>query len=146
MLPFQIFLQYRPQYMAPTQQYPVTSGTAGFFPGTSPAEYPAYGKSHRSGKTPAKHNHGHGTFSPFPLLLPPPKAVGAQCSWTHLVLGPYGCIGGVVALPGRLVYVMPLWLVVLRSGLTLLLSLCSFNLAVSLRHSRNTLLPLVSSH
>uniref|UniRef100_A0A8C5CKA1 Eukaryotic translation initiation factor 4 gamma 1 n=1 Tax=Gadus morhua TaxID=8049 RepID=A0A8C5CKA1_GADMO len=32
--------QYRPQYMAPTQQYPVTAGTAGFFPGTSPAEYP----------------------------------------------------------------------------------------------------------
>ncbi|XP_059914281.1 eukaryotic translation initiation factor 4 gamma 1a isoform X4 [Gadus macrocephalus] len=34
--------QYRPQYMAPTQQYPVTAGTAGFFPGTSPAEYPGF--------------------------------------------------------------------------------------------------------
>ncbi|XP_032386526.1 eukaryotic translation initiation factor 4 gamma 1a isoform X3 [Etheostoma spectabile] len=34
--------QYRAPYMAPTQQYPVTSGTAGFYPGTSPAEYPAY--------------------------------------------------------------------------------------------------------
>lgn len=38
-------LQYRAPYMPPTQQYPVTSGTAGFYPGTSPAEYPAYGKS-----------------------------------------------------------------------------------------------------
>ncbi|XP_053738873.1 eukaryotic translation initiation factor 4 gamma 1-like isoform X2 [Synchiropus splendidus] len=33
---------YRPPYMAPTQQYPVTSGTAGFYPGTSPAEYQPY--------------------------------------------------------------------------------------------------------
>lgn len=29
--------------MPPTQQYPVTSGTASFYPGTSPAEYP-YGE------------------------------------------------------------------------------------------------------
>ncbi|MEQ2227057.1 hypothetical protein ILYODFUR_033803, partial [Ilyodon furcidens] len=35
--------QYRTPYMPPTQQYPVTSST-GFYPGTSPAEYPAYGK------------------------------------------------------------------------------------------------------
>ncbi|KAM7379338.1 hypothetical protein PAMP_004900 [Pampus punctatissimus] len=34
--------QYRAPYMQPTQQYPVTGGTAGFYPGTSPAEYPAY--------------------------------------------------------------------------------------------------------
>ncbi|XP_042352934.1 eukaryotic translation initiation factor 4 gamma 1a isoform X2 [Plectropomus leopardus] len=34
--------QYRAPYMPPTQQYPVTSGTAGFYPGTSPAEYPTY--------------------------------------------------------------------------------------------------------
>ncbi|XP_019959157.2 eukaryotic translation initiation factor 4 gamma 1a isoform X2 [Paralichthys olivaceus] len=34
--------QYRAPYMPPTQQYPVTSGTAAFYPGTSPAEYPAY--------------------------------------------------------------------------------------------------------
>ncbi|XP_061588278.1 eukaryotic translation initiation factor 4 gamma 1a isoform X2 [Cololabis saira] len=33
--------QYRGPYMPPTQQYPVTSGT-GFYPGTSPAEYPGY--------------------------------------------------------------------------------------------------------
>uniref|UniRef100_A0A8C5C394 Eukaryotic translation initiation factor 4 gamma 1 n=1 Tax=Gadus morhua TaxID=8049 RepID=A0A8C5C394_GADMO len=32
--------------MAPTQQYPVTAGTAGFFPGTSPAEYPGFEPSH----------------------------------------------------------------------------------------------------
>lgn len=35
---------YRAPYMPPTQQYPVSSGTAGFYPGTSPAEYSAYGK------------------------------------------------------------------------------------------------------
>ncbi|CAN9503434.1 unnamed protein product [Ophioblennius macclurei] len=34
--------QYRGPYMPPTQQYPVTSGSAGFYPGTSPAEYPGY--------------------------------------------------------------------------------------------------------
>nr|XP_046263507.1 eukaryotic translation initiation factor 4 gamma 1a isoform X3 [Scatophagus argus] len=34
--------QYRAPYMPPTQQYSVTSGTPGFYPGTSPAEYPAY--------------------------------------------------------------------------------------------------------
>nr|XP_057923683.1 eukaryotic translation initiation factor 4 gamma 1a isoform X2 [Doryrhamphus excisus] len=34
--------QYRAPYMPPTQQYPVTSGTAGFYAGTSPAEYPGY--------------------------------------------------------------------------------------------------------
>ncbi|AWP04062.1 putative eukaryotic translation initiation factor 4 gamma 1-like [Scophthalmus maximus] len=34
--------QYRAPYMPPTQQYPVTSGTAGFYPGTSPAEYTTY--------------------------------------------------------------------------------------------------------
>uniref|UniRef100_A0A4W5QLU8 Eukaryotic translation initiation factor 4 gamma, 1a n=1 Tax=Hucho hucho TaxID=62062 RepID=A0A4W5QLU8_9TELE len=34
--------QYRAPYMPPSPQYPVTSGTAGFYPGTSPAEYPAY--------------------------------------------------------------------------------------------------------
>uniref|UniRef100_A0A672J8R8 Eukaryotic translation initiation factor 4 gamma, 1a n=1 Tax=Salarias fasciatus TaxID=181472 RepID=A0A672J8R8_SALFA len=36
--------QYRAPYMPPTQQYPVTSASAGFYPGTSPAEYPGYGK------------------------------------------------------------------------------------------------------
>lgn len=36
-------LQYRAPYMPPTQQYPVTSSTS-YFPGTSPAEYSAYGK------------------------------------------------------------------------------------------------------
>ncbi|XP_028328040.1 eukaryotic translation initiation factor 4 gamma 1a isoform X2 [Gouania willdenowi] len=35
--------QYRAPYMPPTQQYPVTTGSAGFYPGTSPAEYPGYG-------------------------------------------------------------------------------------------------------
>ncbi|KAL3055172.1 hypothetical protein OYC64_017969 [Pagothenia borchgrevinki] len=34
--------QYRAPYMPPTQQYPVTTATASFYPGTSPAEYPAY--------------------------------------------------------------------------------------------------------
>lgn len=30
--------------MPPTQQYSVSSGTAGFYPGTSPGDYPTYGK------------------------------------------------------------------------------------------------------
>ncbi|XP_068196550.1 eukaryotic translation initiation factor 4 gamma 1-like isoform X3 [Antennarius striatus] len=34
--------QYRAPYMTPTQQYPVNNGTAAFYPGTSPAEYPTY--------------------------------------------------------------------------------------------------------
>uniref|UniRef100_A0A4W5RK09 Eukaryotic translation initiation factor 4 gamma, 1a n=1 Tax=Hucho hucho TaxID=62062 RepID=A0A4W5RK09_9TELE len=34
--------QYRAPYMPTSPQYPVTSGTAGFYPGTSPAEYPTY--------------------------------------------------------------------------------------------------------
>ncbi|XP_068605356.1 eukaryotic translation initiation factor 4 gamma 1a [Brachionichthys hirsutus] len=34
--------QYRAPYITPTQQYPVNNGTAGFYPGTTPAEYPAY--------------------------------------------------------------------------------------------------------
>ncbi|XP_024130240.1 eukaryotic translation initiation factor 4 gamma 1a isoform X2 [Oryzias melastigma] len=33
--------QYRTPYMTPTQQYPVTS-SAGYYPGTSPAEYPGF--------------------------------------------------------------------------------------------------------
>ncbi|XP_077079225.1 eukaryotic translation initiation factor 4 gamma 1a isoform X3 [Siphateles boraxobius] len=33
--------QYRPPYMPPTQQYSVSSGTAGFYTGSSPAEYAA---------------------------------------------------------------------------------------------------------
>lgn len=37
-------VQYRAPFMPPTQQYPVASGTAGFYPGTSPAEYPPYGE------------------------------------------------------------------------------------------------------
>ncbi|TRY93684.1 hypothetical protein DNTS_029395 [Danionella cerebrum] len=39
-----IFLhgQYRPPYMPPTQQYPVSTGTAGFYGGSSPAEYGTY--------------------------------------------------------------------------------------------------------
>lgn len=34
--------QYRAPFIPTTQQYPVTTGTAGFYPGSSPAEYPAY--------------------------------------------------------------------------------------------------------
>ncbi|XP_028329906.1 eukaryotic translation initiation factor 4 gamma 1-like isoform X2 [Gouania willdenowi] len=35
--------QYWDPYMPPIQQYPVTTGSAGFYPGTIPAEYPGYG-------------------------------------------------------------------------------------------------------
>lgn len=58
-----LFLQYRAPYMPPTQQYPVTSGTAGFYPGTPPAEYPAYGKGFCPRPTTTKHNHKHGGLS-----------------------------------------------------------------------------------
>ncbi|XP_058846440.1 eukaryotic translation initiation factor 4 gamma 1-like isoform X2 [Acipenser ruthenus] len=34
--------QYRNTYVAPTQQYPVPTGTPSFYPGTSPAEYGTY--------------------------------------------------------------------------------------------------------
>ncbi|XP_077579994.1 eukaryotic translation initiation factor 4 gamma 1a isoform X2 [Stigmatopora nigra] len=34
--------QYRAPYMPPTQPYPVTSGTAAYYAGTSPAEYPGF--------------------------------------------------------------------------------------------------------
>lgn len=50
-------LQYRAPYMPPTQQYPVAGGTPGFYPGTSPAEYPAYGKGFWPRPTATKHNH-----------------------------------------------------------------------------------------
>lgn len=43
--------------MPPTQQYPVTSGTTGFYPGTSPAEYSPYGKAFCQQPTMAKYNH-----------------------------------------------------------------------------------------
>ncbi|XP_008283971.1 eukaryotic translation initiation factor 4 gamma 1a isoform X2 [Stegastes partitus] len=49
--------QYRPPYMPPTQQYPVTGGTAGFYPGTSPAEYSGYGKGFYPRPAATKHNH-----------------------------------------------------------------------------------------
>lgn len=50
--------------MPPTQQYPVTSGTPGFYPGTSPAEYPTYGKGfYPRPPTTAEHNHKHGGLS-----------------------------------------------------------------------------------
>lgn len=49
--------------MPPTQQYPVTSGTAGFYPGTSPAEYSAYGKDCCPKPTTTKHNHRYGGLS-----------------------------------------------------------------------------------
>ncbi len=59
-----LFLQYRAPYMPPTQQYPVTSGTASFYPGTSPAEYSAYGKGFFCPRpTTTKHNHKHGGLS-----------------------------------------------------------------------------------
>ncbi|XP_028330905.1 uncharacterized protein LOC114480713 isoform X2 [Gouania willdenowi] len=35
--------QYSDPCMPPTQQYPVTTGSAGFYPGTIPAKYPGYG-------------------------------------------------------------------------------------------------------
>lgn len=50
--------------MPPAQQYPVTSGTAGFYPGTSPAEY-NYGKAFKERPAATKHNHKHGLSAIF---------------------------------------------------------------------------------
>uniref|UniRef100_A0A7N6AW05 Eukaryotic translation initiation factor 4 gamma, 1a n=1 Tax=Anabas testudineus TaxID=64144 RepID=A0A7N6AW05_ANATE len=73
--------QYRAQYMPPAQQYPVTSGTASFYPGTSPAEYPPYGKGfsirirdpNQGGRdiTEEIMSGGRSTATPTPPQLPP---------------------------------------------------------------------------
>lgn len=87
-----MYLQYRPPYMPPTQQYPVTSGTAGFYPGTSPAEYSAYGKGCCPKKPPpkktAKHNHEHEGFSGIPgdILITKRLKFYRDFSLKHLVL------------------------------------------------------------
>uniref|UniRef100_A0A8D0ABK8 Eukaryotic translation initiation factor 4 gamma, 1a n=1 Tax=Sander lucioperca TaxID=283035 RepID=A0A8D0ABK8_SANLU len=74
--------QYRAPYMPPTQQYPVTSGTAGFYPGTSPAEYPAYAGAYY----PAQPQYSQ-SVQPAPVMInpaqqqqqaPPPQQPPAQ--------------------------------------------------------------------
>ncbi|GLD51099.1 eukaryotic translation initiation factor 4 gamma 1-like isoform X4 [Lates japonicus] len=74
--------QYRPQYMPPTQQYPVTSGTAGFYPGTSPAEYTTYAGAYY----PAQPQYSP-SVQPAPVMIspaqqqqqaPPPQQPPAQ--------------------------------------------------------------------
>ncbi|KAM7400638.1 hypothetical protein PAMA_005028 [Pampus argenteus] len=74
--------QYRAPYMPPTQQYPVTSGTAGFYPGTSPAEYPAYAGAYY----PAQPQYSP-SVQPAPVMInpaqqqqqaPPPQQPPAQ--------------------------------------------------------------------
>ncbi|XP_019117735.1 eukaryotic translation initiation factor 4 gamma 1a isoform X1 [Larimichthys crocea] len=74
--------QYRAPYMPPTQQYPVNSGTAGFYPGTSPAEYPAYAGAYY----PAQPQYSP-SVQPAPVLInpaqqqqqaPPPQQPPAQ--------------------------------------------------------------------
>ncbi|XP_039999691.1 eukaryotic translation initiation factor 4 gamma 1a [Xiphias gladius] len=74
--------QYRAPYMPPTQQYPVTSGTAGFYPGTSPAEYPTYAGAYY----PAQPQYSP-SVQPAPVMInpaqqqqqaPPPQQPPAQ--------------------------------------------------------------------
>ncbi|XP_046874129.1 eukaryotic translation initiation factor 4 gamma 1a isoform X2 [Hypomesus transpacificus] len=73
--------QYRTPYMAPAQQYPVTSGTAGFYPGTSPAEYTAYAGAYY----PAQPQYSP-SVQPTPVMIttqqqqqaPPPQQPPAQ--------------------------------------------------------------------
>ncbi|XP_040910483.1 eukaryotic translation initiation factor 4 gamma 1a isoform X2 [Toxotes jaculatrix] len=74
--------QYRAPYMPPTQQYPVTSGTAGFYPGTSPAEYPTYAGAYY----PAQPQYSP-SVQPTPVMIspaqqqqqaPPPQQPSAQ--------------------------------------------------------------------
>ncbi|KAI3374949.1 hypothetical protein L3Q82_021474, partial [Scortum barcoo] len=74
--------QYRTPYMPPTQQYPVTSGTASFYPGTSPAEYSAYAGAYY----PAQPQYSP-SVQPAPVMIstaqqqqqaPPPQQPPAQ--------------------------------------------------------------------
>ncbi|XP_029381425.1 eukaryotic translation initiation factor 4 gamma 1a [Echeneis naucrates] len=74
--------QYRAPYMPPTQQYPVTSGAPGFYPGTSPAEYPAYAGAYY----PAQPQYSP-SVQPAPVMInptqqpqqaPPPQQPPAQ--------------------------------------------------------------------
>uniref|UniRef100_A0A3P8SDH7 Eukaryotic translation initiation factor 4 gamma, 1a n=1 Tax=Amphiprion percula TaxID=161767 RepID=A0A3P8SDH7_AMPPE len=74
--------QYRPPYMPPTQQYPVTGSTAGFYPGTSPAEYPGYAGAYY----PAQPQYSP-SVQPAPVMMnptqqqqqaPPPQQPPAQ--------------------------------------------------------------------
>ncbi|XP_070974166.1 eukaryotic translation initiation factor 4 gamma 1-like isoform X7 [Oncorhynchus clarkii lewisi] len=59
--------QYRAPYMPPSPQYPVTSGTAGFYPGTSPAEYPTYAGAYY----PAQPQYSHTTpVQTAPVISP----------------------------------------------------------------------------
>ncbi|XP_026170438.1 eukaryotic translation initiation factor 4 gamma 1a isoform X2 [Mastacembelus armatus] len=74
--------QYRAQYMPPTQQYPVTSGTAGFYPATNPGEFPAYAGAYY----PAQPQYSP-SVQPAPVMInpaqqqqqaPPPQQPPAQ--------------------------------------------------------------------
>uniref|UniRef100_A0A8D0AE28 Eukaryotic translation initiation factor 4 gamma, 1a n=1 Tax=Sander lucioperca TaxID=283035 RepID=A0A8D0AE28_SANLU len=65
--------QYRAPYMPPTQQYPVTSGTAGFYPGTSPAEYPAYAGAYY----PAQPQYSQ-SVQPAPVMINPQPPAQSQ--------------------------------------------------------------------
>ncbi|TNM98249.1 hypothetical protein fugu_014495 [Takifugu bimaculatus] len=74
--------QYRAPFMPPTQQYPVTSGTASFYPGTSPAEYPPYAGAYY----PAQPQYSP-SVQPAPVMIspaqqqqqaPPPQQPPAQ--------------------------------------------------------------------
>lgn len=137
-------LQYRAPYMPPTQQYPVTSGTAGFYPGTSPAEYSAYGKGFWLRPTTTKHNHKHGGLSVKRGEISNTRTfnrdfkhvVLIHISWAPLY--PWGIAGCVVVLLGWLVCYMSFWVktllcvvncqlhvVWLDSALACVLSICS---------------------
>ncbi|XP_057713072.1 eukaryotic translation initiation factor 4 gamma 1a isoform X2 [Corythoichthys intestinalis] len=60
--------QYRAPYMPPTQQYPVTSGSAGYYAGTSPAEYPGYAGAYYPAQSPYTPS-----VQSAPVMINPPQ-------------------------------------------------------------------------
>ncbi|XP_077579998.1 eukaryotic translation initiation factor 4 gamma 1a isoform X6 [Stigmatopora nigra] len=60
--------QYRAPYMPPTQPYPVTSGTAAYYAGTSPAEYPGFAGAYYTGQSPYTPS-----VQSAPVMINPPQ-------------------------------------------------------------------------
>lgn len=75
--------------MPPTQQYPVTSGTASFYPGTSPAEYPPYGEWAHT-----QHTHASKAAVMEQYLLKFEAPSHAQCCRGYLMVGVFVLTSG----------------------------------------------------
>lgn len=77
--PIYLHGQFRPPYMTPTPQFPVSSGTAGFYGGSSPAEYGTYAAYYPATQqyptsvpaTPVMMNPAQQQPAPLPQQAPP---------------------------------------------------------------------------